>query len=401
MNLLTRWVAVWSSLVLSGAATAQVELVARIAVPGTERDLSRNRAVASSGVPQNRLGGFGSAIDFDAASGQLWTVADRGPADGESVYRCRAQVFDLDLAGKKLTLSRTLMLTRADGVEFVGDVRALAGAQTDQLRLDPEGVRLIPGGMVVSEEYGPFIDVFDRDGKQKARLAPPAKFMVKQPADTPEGEMPPNNSGGRQANRGFEGLALHVDGTKVLAMLQSPLLQDSAMDARMKRVGLGVRVLEMSLDGTTTREFVYVLEKPKNGVSEILAVDAERYLVLERDGDAGRECKSRAVYVATTRGAVDVSGVESLPIEGAGPGAGGMAKEPFIDFLDPSFGLAGDTMPEKIEGLAWGPTLPDGRATLLVSTDNDFKAEYESWLWVFAFDRAALPAADAIGALNP
>jgi hypothetical protein len=184
-------------------------------------------------------------------------------------------------------------------------------------------------------------------------------------------------------------------------MLQSPLLQDSAMDARMKRVGLGVRVLEMSLDGTTTREFVYVLEKPKNGVSEILAVDAERYLVLERDGDAGRECKSRAVYVATTRGAVDVSGVESLPIEGAGPGAGGMAKEPFIDFLDPSFGLAGDTMPEKIEGLAWGPTLPDGRATLLVSTDNDFKAEYESWLWVFAFDRAALPAADAIGALNP
>jgi hypothetical protein len=42
-------------------------------------------------------------------------------------------------------------------------------------------------------------------------------------------------------------------------------------------------------------------------------------------------------------------------------------------------------MPEKIEGLALGPALADGRRTLVVTTDNDLKTENPSWFWVFAF----------------
>ena len=56
----------------------------------------------------------------------------------------------------------------------------------------------------------------------------------------------------------------------------------------------------------------------------------------------------------------------------------------FLDFLDPRWKLAGDRMPEKIEGLTFGPTLPDGRRTLLISTDNDFESASPSFIWVFA-----------------
>ena len=46
-------------------------------------------------------------------------------------------------------------------------------------------------------------------------------------------------------------------------------------------------------------------------------------------------------------------------------------------------------MPEKIDGLTFGPNLRDGRKTLLVSTDNDFDSGSPSLIWVFAL--AAMP----------
>ncbi|MBS0641298.1 MAG: PEP-CTERM sorting domain-containing protein, partial [Proteobacteria bacterium] len=55
---------------------------------------------------------------------------------------------------------------------------------------------------------------------------------------------------------------------------------------------------------------------------------------------------------------------------------------------DPSFGLAGDAFPEKIEGLAFGPDLADGRHILFVTSDNDF---LDTPTHVYAF---AIGAAD-------
>ena len=51
-----------------------------------------------------------------------------------------------------------------------------------------------------------------------------------------------------------------------------------------------------------------------------------------------------------------------------------MCLTPFIDLLEPAFGLNlndANAIAEKIEGLAWGPDLPDGRHLLYVISDND------------------------------
>ena len=74
-----------------------------------------------------------------------------------------------------------------------------------------------------------------------------------------------------------------------------------------------------------------------------------------------------------------MSGVASLPTSGAalaGLGIKPVTKEVFIDLLDPLYVVdAGktikDVIAEKIEGLAWGPDLADGRHVLYVTSDND------------------------------
>ena len=48
----------------------------------------------------------------------------------------------------------------------------------------------------------------------------------------------------------------------------------------------------------------------------------------------------------------------------------------FVDLLEPAYKIDAtrtikDVIAEKIEGLAWGPDLPDGRHVLYVISDND------------------------------
>ena len=58
--------------------------------------------------------------------------------------------------------------------------------------------------------------------------------------------------------------------------------------------------------------------------------------------------------------------------------------------LDPAFGIrdqldaAGIPFPEKVEGLAFGPDLEDGRHLLWVTVDNDFFSDRQSVVWAFA-----------------
>jgi len=48
-------------------------------------------------------------------------------------------------------------------------------------------------------------------------------------------------------------------------------------------------------------------------------------------------------------------------------------------------------MPEKFVGLCIGPTLPDGRHTVVVASDNDMKADEPTQFWVFALPEWASP----------
>ena len=66
-----------------------------------------------------------------------------------------------------------------------------------------------------------------------------------------------------------------------------------------------------------------------------------------------------------------------------------VSKQLFINLLDPDLNLAG-TIPEKIEGLAWGPDLLDGRHVLYVISDNDLNPSLGTQIYAFAIDPSLL-----------
>jgi hypothetical protein len=383
------------ALALAQSAPAKVVLLATGTVRGDATDLSGLTDKLSDGTPHNQLGAMGSGIAWTGDANRYVMIADRGPKDGAVPFRCRFHTFDIPVtAGEpiKPRLLETTLLTGPAGKPYVGLASAFGQGAKTGLRLDPEGVRVARNGnLFVSDEYGPFVIEFDRQGKQVRLLHVPEKFQVAEEGATAENERK-NNKTGRQPNRGMEGLAISPDGGKLYGIMQSVLMQDGDIDAKKGYVtGINVRILEIDTRTQATRELVYPMEDPKCGINEILAVNDHEFLVLERDNKAGVEAKFKRLFRIDIAGASDVSKVAKLPATGLPAGVKAVTKTPFLDLLDPAFGLAGKDFPEKIEGMAFGPDLPDGRRLLLVTTDNDLEATEPTHFFAFAIDRDDLP----------
>lgn len=375
---------------LSGQCAAAITFLGKAEIPGTDTDLSGLTDTLEEGTPHNRLGGHGSGIAYTGRGNRYVMCADRGPADGATAYKCRLQFVDIsvDRVGAEwrveVKLVSTVMLTDPSGRPLVGASWAFEGG----LRFDPEGVGMsVDGRVFVSDEYGPSILEFDHKGRASScRIGVPEKFQINHPASSPSKELASNRKG-RQPNRGMEGLTVSPDGRYVWGIMQSPLLQDGALDSEGNRAGVNVRMLGIDLRTGETREYVYVLDDPSYGISEILAVSESMFLVIERDGKAGSKARRKTVMRIDTSGAADISHVESLPSRQLPPEITPVKKHLFIDLLSAEYGLSGDSFPEKIEGLAFGPDLPDGRGLLLVSSDNDFVASRPTVILAFGVDR--------------
>lgn len=389
--------------------------VATFAYPGNAWDQSGLTGNDPSGPPEALLGSFGSGIDFDPKTKTLVTICDRGPFDGASAFRCRVQVFSLrdkpddGAAGFTFANTRTVLLKTKAGEQFVGSLDkfepSLTGPTTSPeetgfkkmpARLDPEGIRVAPDGTWwISEEYGPWIDQFSSEGVHLRRIELPERYRASKPGATYEAEMPPFAQRGRQPNRGLESLAMSPDGTTLFTMTQSPLIQDGGLNAENRREGLFIRILAINIDAMepTFREYLYQLDDKRHGVNELLAANEHELLVLERDGARGARARCRRVYRVDLRETDEtmsaaLAKIDALPAKGSADGSVAgikpLTKQLELDLLDPFYDLAGDDMPEKIEGLSFGPKMADGRSTLLVSTDNDLIPENPSIVWVFA-----------------
>ncbi|HEX5601896.1 MAG TPA: esterase-like activity of phytase family protein [Pyrinomonadaceae bacterium] len=94
---------------------------------------------------------------------------------------------------------------------------------------------------------------------------------------------------------------------------------------------------------------------------EILAINDHEFLVVERDNRSNLQSPPQAptrknIYKIDLTGATEVSGIESLPAGALPLGITTVSKQLFINLLDADLNLAA-TIPEKIEGLTWGPDL--------------------------------------------
>ena len=385
-----------TSVVLIGLALAQpavgeIRLEGVAQIPGNAKDLAPADQVATPEGRYDQLGGI-SALEYTGQGGRFLALSDRGPGDGVAQFPCRFHALDIQIQpGAKIPVSVELKSTRLlldeQGQKLLGAASAIDAKRADGgRRFDPEGVRLLDKRLFISDEYGPTIAEFDLTGKRTRLIPLPEKFRCSQPRDTKETENTANKSG-RQSNKGMEGLAITPDGKFLLGAIQAPLLQDHGLDAKGKKLGVNTRLVQVDLATGQTKEFVYVFDNPNCGISEILAINAHQFLVIDRDGEHGAEAKDKKIVWIDTAGASDVSNVATLPAKGLPDGVVPVARKPFLDFLDPRWKLAGENFPEKQEGLAFGPPLPDGRLTLVVAIDNDGKAENPTWFYVYSLDK--------------
>jgi hypothetical protein len=360
----------------------QVSLLGKTEIAGTATDLSGLSGKLNDGSPANLLGGIGSALASGTKPGEYFVLPDRGPGDGAANYPCRWHQVTLSLAqdgSPRFTQQKTILLQDKNGQPFQGLAADLKN------RLDPEGLRVGPWpacvpqrrnrvgpAFYVAEEYGPKVSIFQQDGTLAFDLPTPAKLQVAKPNQDAETELAQNKAG-RQPNKGFEGLALDPEGRELWAATQGPLIQEKKASG-----GKWCRLVRYNLEsGRPDGEFVYPLDSPTCGISELLWVGPGRLLVLERDSFAGREAKFKRVYLAKLGKATDVSPWESLtevrePIQI-------LEKKLVVDLLDPKLGLAGDRFPPKWEGMAWGE-VQNGDPVLWLISDNDFVAKNNTWV---------------------
>lgn len=371
-------------------------------------------------------------------SGLLYGLPDRGFGDGLQDYRPRIEEFAFrftpvpaNYSGPALPQNQiqlrntatTLLAyeTPAGRSTFTGynpnDSSVTSYPQSapgslgqGRRSLDPEGlVRLKNGDFLVSDEYGPNVYRFSAGGTLKSTLALPDALVPKVGDNTTfNQDLNGTLTSGRRSNRGMEGLSVSPDGTRLFAMLQSPTVQDGGQDNAARNT----RILVYDLTQTDTPlvgEYVYQLTlkgNPANNrntpVSEILALNNNEVLVLERDGRGGLTQNNVPTYKSIVRANLSnaqnilgtgydqvdgTAGQLDLP-KGIAIAVTPVDREDLMNLLDPTqlskFGLntkaAADenSLTEKWEGLGLIPNLstpaPDD-FYLLVGNDNDFLAK--------------------------
>jgi hypothetical protein len=375
-------------------------------------------------IDQATFGGFGTGLTFTGHDNVFLAVPDRGPFDGitDVPYWDRFHFLYMTVnvgapfPNIKTVLLDTRFLRNEANDHFVGDSSYFAGNERNALRFDPEAVRVSNDGkFFVSDEYGPYLFEFDRQGHLIRRIPVPEKFLIANPTDEVDEEgnsrelYPDQNSFGRQANRGMEGLAITPNGQKLVGIMQNALIQDNGLNDETPpgRRGRTSRIFTYDLRTGESHEYVYVLDNINQGrgVNEILAINDHEFLVLERDNrtfvptppNDGNEPRLKRLYKIdlSKPGLTDVSELESLPATADDLGAiVPVDKVLFLDLLDSDYKVNAnqtikDVIAEKIEAIAWRPDLPDGRHLLYVASDNDLFPDLPTQIYAFAIDGAA------------
>ncbi len=358
-------------LVFSGAVQAAPTFVNGLALPGASGDLF------GSSVNNGRLGYF-SDLYYDPNRNEWWGLSDRGPGGGTLSYETRVQRFTL---GVDMNTGAISNFQVAQTVKFSNGTQAMNGLAPSPSNVlgnafDPEGFVINPnnGNFLVSDEYGPSLNEFNRNGQLVRTFTTPANIVPRNAATgTPNYVNDTGNTAGKRGNRGFEGLAVSPDGQYTYAMLQNAMLDDGGSGGVYDRI-----VKFDNITGTAVAQYAYQMEGSSQGrgTSALVAFNDHAFMVIERNNrgvgvDSELTTANKNVFILDLAGATDVTNID-LDATGAVFTAVSKNTTPFIDLDANTLAALGNKSPEKWEGLTIGPKLNDGSYLLLAGTDNDY-----------------------------
>lgn len=331
--------------------------------------LASGSIAANATWDDSTIGGL-SGIDYDAVRDEYRLITDdRGANQGTRIFAARiARSTDESLA---------VTLTSAERMRIA--VAQADGRTVIRAGVDAEALRMLPGRRILwasegdaSVGIGPGVFEADEHASIGQPLALPANLM-------------PDVSGhsGPRPNRSFEGLTTRPGSDSIFLALEAPLFEDGELPT--VRQGARTAIYELDPGGAMRARYSYPLGPiatqsrgmmADNGVSEVLAFGERQFLVLERSGSEQQDGSFR--YVTRLYCA--------WPEKPQRHGALGirLGKRLVADFNRlGSFELA------NFEGMTFGPMQADGRRSLVLVADNDFRPDRPTILAMFGlqFDR--------------
>lgn len=300
--------------------------------------------------------------------------------------------------------------------QSVGTVTAAngpGGAQETLLSFDAEALHLFDDGSgFVSDEYGTYIARFNSSKQITGITQLPASARPCRPAGTLNFDSINPPTTGRRNNQGLEGMSVSPDNTRLFALMQSALVQDTGAGTQGR---YNTRLYVFDIAGANVENPVLIAEHavqlPRytlngNGAavnnmaaqSEVIALSNTQLLTLPRDGNGLGKGDTNPPVIKTVD-LVDFSSATNIlglyDTEGAqiSPGAvlnGGIvpAKSTVVvnllstaDLTKFGFNLdttspTQSTVSEKIEGMALVPDISTPNTSdffLFVGNDNDFR----------------------------
>jgi 3-phytase len=267
----------------------------------------------------------------------------------------------------------------------VTTIRDASGQPFAAGTVDPEGLALTKDDTLVLTSEGftsrlidPWVREFSLDGRQLRSLPVPSAFL-------------PGPGRGVRQNLAFESATTPPNGRFVFTGTEGALVQDGPPSTLT--AGSPARLLRYNLQsGKLDRQYLYwtdsIAEPPVpatqfavSGLVELLALNNQFLLSMERSFSVGAPGTGNKVklYSVALPGADDVNGFDSLAtlLDGIRP-----AEKTLLFDLD-ALGLPLD----NVEGMAFGPDLPDGRRSLILVSDNNFSPAQFTQFLLFAVSR--------------
>jgi 3-phytase len=339
-------------------------------VRGVQLDFIGERELPNAMAFQGTTVGGLSAISYDARTGTYYVISDDRSQTGPArFYTARLDFADSGLTGVELTGTHPLL--RPDGTTYPPTSTA-----TSTVAPDPEGIAVDPrdGGLVWTSEGERIVPA---DGP--AVLGDP---WIRRATTTGEytGQLPlppqlhmNSQSTGPRRNQTLEGVTFTPDGRQLVTAMEDPLYQDGD-DPTPAHGALTRLTVHDARTGLPTAQYAYPLEPlfatppdgstDTNGVSDLVALGNDRFLVLERASVFSANDWKARIFLVDLHGATDVLGRDSL---GDGP-VRPVRKTLVTDLSD----IAGLPRVDNVEGITLGPRLPDGRRTVVLVSDDNF-----------------------------
>jgi hypothetical protein len=325
------------------------------------------------------VGGL-SGIDYNAKNNLYYLICD-DRSDRNPARFYTAKIFFTKKGIDSMRFTGVTNMLQPDKTVYPNNKQnALQTPDPEAIRYNPITKQLVwssEGERIVKENdtvlANPSVIMIDKNGLFKSNFELPQIFNMQATANGP------------RQNGVFEGMSFANNYKTLFVNIEEPLYEDGPR-ADTADNNAYIRILKFdAASKKNTAQYAYELDPVAypanpvtafkvNGVPDILSTGNNKLLVIERSFSTGRLACSIKIFIADIAGATNISNINSLQADtNFIP-----AKKKLLLNMD-SLGIYTD----NIEGVTFGPVLPNGHKTLLFIADNNFNLLQRSQVLLF------------------